>query len=369
MDSKKKKMIFLVGSIFVAIIFLSSYAAFSSNGTKATTTTTIKNPSTYFSTGSANAVITNYSDIAYITLENSTNYSRNNVTKIIALLVSNGSAFNYVYTNNSYEVVLGQMSPYQLKDLLEANATLKNNTQVGSTTYVALPKTILLYYGTQPITVNLKSRNYSIYMNNIGPVGDTVNVIVSALLERNGSVYNNEIKITYNQASGFSNTTSKTGISGTYVYTADSKALVVNYSDIAYVTPVNSVNYSNSSLVGVLSALVSNGSVSSYNLTNGRYAVALSNGISAYGLKTLLYGNATINRTVNVGAMTYLELPGKLTLHYDGLPINISISSAPYPVYIGSIEPVGSIVNISVSAVVASNGSIYKNEFNVTYKQ
>ncbi|MGD0510597.1 MAG: hypothetical protein ABSA33_02035 [Candidatus Micrarchaeaceae archaeon] len=366
MDAKKKKMIFFIGSIFVAIIFLSSYAAFSSNSAKTTATTTIKVPATYFSTGSANAVISNYSDIAYVTLHNSTNYSRGALTKVISALVSNGSALNYIYANNSYEVVLSQMSAYQLKELLNKNSTLGGVT-VGSTTYVTMPKSVTLYYGAQPIPVNLNSRNFSIYMNEIGPVGDVVSLSVSALLERNGTVYNNEIKVAYKPGSGFS-APAPSPLSGVYLYSGNFNAVVVNYSGVAYVTPINSLSYSNSSLINILSSLVSNGVVSKYNMTQGRYAVVLS-GISAYGLQSLLYGNAMVNGTVNVGAMTYLKLPDRLTLHYEGLPLNITLNNASYPVYMNSVRPIDDVVNISVSAEVASNGSIYGNGFNVTYKQ
>lgn len=199
MDAKKKKLIFLVGAIFVAIVFLSSYAAFSNNNSGSTSTSTVKSQQTYFFTGSSNAIITNYSDIAYVTLPNSTNSSNYNLTGILSKLEANGSVENFAYTNSSYEVVLSTISAYDLQKVLYNDTGTNNTINVGSTTYVELPPKVVLSYtnSTQTIPVYLTNRNYSIYMKNVEKLGSSVNVSISTLLESNGSIYNNQFRVTY----------------------------------------------------------------------------------------------------------------------------------------------------------------------------
>ena len=76
MEAKKKRLIFLFGSILVAIIFLSSYAAFSNNGSPTSVTTTAKAQSTVFVTGDTNGLITNYSDVALVSILNNSNFTK-----------------------------------------------------------------------------------------------------------------------------------------------------------------------------------------------------------------------------------------------------------------------------------------------------
>lgn len=202
MDQKKKNLILFIGAIFIALIFLSSYAAFSNNNTSnASTSSTVKPAETHYATGNTNAVITNYSDIVNVTLSNNSNATTTALQNILSKLESNGSISNYIYANNNYEVVLLGMDASTLKQSIsnQANSTIPNNTiHIGSTATVMLPAGLVLYYSGSPENVYLTSRNYSVYLNNIKSIGTSINVSVSALLERNGSIYNNEVRIAYN---------------------------------------------------------------------------------------------------------------------------------------------------------------------------
>ena len=361
MDAKRKKMIFLFGSIFVAIIFLSSYAAFNNNNTKGTSTTTIKPPTTYFSIGSSNAVISNYSDIAYVKLLNNSNGSENTFTEIISRLVSNGSVLNYIYSNYSYEVVLSTISPYGLQQLLNANTMLNGTVAVGSTIYVTLPRSIILVpVGSgQAIPVSLNNRNYSVYTANVSAIGSTVNVSISALLERNGSVYNNQFRVSLGK-------TIKPPV--TYLYTGNSSAIISNYGNIAYVTLLNNSNYSKSTLTNIISLLMSNGSVMNYKYTNNSYKVTLVK-TSPYALMQLLGENATLNGLASVGSTAYVTLPNSIALYYGANSINLNLTNKNYTVYLKNVSAIGSTVNVSISALLTKNGSVYDNQFTANYKQ
>lgn len=196
MDTKTKRLIFFIGSIFVAIIFLSSYAAFGNNASGTSSTSTVKPQQTFFSTGTSTAIVVNYSDIANITLRNGSNASNVNMTDILSRLQANGTIQNYIYSNGNYQVILYGISAYGLRQLLYGNPKLNGTVDIGATTYVTLPKTITLYYGgQQPINVYLNGRNYSVYMNNVEPEGSVINVSISALLTANGSIYNNQLRV------------------------------------------------------------------------------------------------------------------------------------------------------------------------------
>jgi hypothetical protein len=168
-----------------------------SNSSLSNSTTTIKAPATYIATGTSNAVITGYGKVANVTLSNSINTTKVNITKILSQLESNKSVGNYIYTNGTYDVVLSNISAYNLQNLLYKDAGSSNTISVGSTANVELPSNVVLYNATQSITVVLSNRNYSIYLKNVQMPGSTVNVSISAQLEKNGTIYNNQFKVAY----------------------------------------------------------------------------------------------------------------------------------------------------------------------------
>lgn len=194
MEAKTKKLIFFLGSIFVAIIFLTSYAAFSNNGTNSTTTT-IKSQSTVFATGVSSAVVYNYGDVAYVSLLNSSNSSRDALTNSISQLESMGNVQNYIETNGSYQLILSSnISSYGLQQWLYGKIG-SNTVSVGSDAEIILPSSIQLYYNNAPLSIQLPNRNYSIYLSNVVALNSTINITISALLLRNGSIYGNQFRV------------------------------------------------------------------------------------------------------------------------------------------------------------------------------
>jgi hypothetical protein len=197
MDEKRRRIVFVAGAIFVALIFLSSYAAFNNNNVVSSSTTTATAQPTFYTTGNTNAIITNYSSLVNIALLNNSNAVNNKVINIISQLQANGIIQNYVFSNNSYQVVLSGLSAYNLQQLLYNKTGSSNYTSVGATTYVTLPNQVTLNYTTQSITINLANRNYSVYMKRVKKIGAIINVSVSALLTRDGNIYKNQFKISY----------------------------------------------------------------------------------------------------------------------------------------------------------------------------
>jgi hypothetical protein len=204
---KLKRTILFLGALFVAIIFVTSYAAFDNNGTnlgKSTTTTPQGRTLPVF--GAANAVIENYSYFADVGV------SANEVTAVNATLdalVSNGTVSSYYYSNSSYRVVLSNINPYGLYLLLH-NSTKGTNATVGAQAYVKLPTTISVYYGSSyAVPVSLLQPNYTVYIANVVPINSTVHVNVIAQINQSGDIYHNQLKLSqvlYSNTPTISNT-------------------------------------------------------------------------------------------------------------------------------------------------------------------
>lgn len=259
MDTKTKKLIFFIGSLFVAIIFLSSYAAFGNNGNSSTTTSTIKQQQTFFSTGTSTATVINYSDVVNITLRSGVNKSAINMSGLLSQLQANGTIQNYIYSNGNYQVILYGVSAYNLQQLLYKDPVLNGNVDVGAATYVTLPKTVMLYYGgQQPINVYLNNRNYSVYLNNVQQKGSVINVSISALLTANGSIYNNQFRISMNSAAGTSiNATRNASNTNTTTIVA-ANAISSNTTVTGNMTGTNTISASNTSNTANMNSLNTN---------------------------------------------------------------------------------------------------------------
>jgi len=199
-NPKSKKLITTIGMVIVAIIFLTSYASYANNNIgQSTSTTTTASGQTYFVSGSANAIVSNYSNNLNIMLLNASQNSSvsEKVTGLLGGLQSNGSVQNYFYNLGTYQVYLGSgINAYTVQSLL--NKSVGNqNFRIVTNTYVTLPNTIKLSYNNAPVTISLGNKQYSVKIAPLKPINSTVSVSVQALVTANGSVYQNQIRVNY----------------------------------------------------------------------------------------------------------------------------------------------------------------------------
>lgn len=191
---KLKRTILFLGALFVAIIFVTSYAAFNDNSpvTKSTTTTSQGRVIPVFA--ATNAVIENYSYFADIGV------SANEVAAVnssLNALVSNGSVSSYYYSNSSYRVILSTINPYALSLRLR-NSTTGTNIIVGALAYVKLPPTINVYYGASSsysVPISLLQPNYTVYVSNVVPINSIIRVNLITQINQSGDVYHNQVKL------------------------------------------------------------------------------------------------------------------------------------------------------------------------------
>ncbi len=194
---ERKKLIELVGSIFVALIFLSSYAAFgnvspsNSNGT-----TTLRPSQTVYATANGNAIITSYGGVMNINVlcSNVTSVS-NSLNSELQVLERNGSVSNF-YSQQAAQILVqaGNTSTYPLFLLLyKDTGTYASCTNFTSTANVKLPNRMTFYIPSQStsaiISIPSDMQAYSLPVELHRNMSDTINVTASALLTLNGSIY------------------------------------------------------------------------------------------------------------------------------------------------------------------------------------
>ncbi len=199
MNEKTKKFVFLIGAIMIAVIFITSYAAFSNNNTANATTSTVSAApqQTVFASATTNGIITNYTQIAYVESANSSNSSGAKLGQIMSQLEANSSIYSYIYVNDSYEAYLSNVSAYDLQELLYKDFNSTNAISIGSTADILLPSSISMYYSNSspPISVPLSNRNYTVYITGLKSIGSSLNLSVSALITTRGTIYNNQLRI------------------------------------------------------------------------------------------------------------------------------------------------------------------------------
>ncbi len=184
----------LLGALFVALIFLSSYIS-SSNIAGATSTTT-KAPATYLAIGASKATITGYSAGAYIALHNQSNSTIELLNATLSVMETNGSISNYIRIGDNYQVTLSGIDAYALQQNIRAVPALALSN-ITASAHLLLPSNAILYVNSYPVNIMFNRRNYSASITRLKSVGSIINVSVFALITANGSVYNNQVRLNY----------------------------------------------------------------------------------------------------------------------------------------------------------------------------
>ncbi len=178
-------------------MFLSSYGAFGNNniGTNgAQATTTIKKAvNLFFATAnSVNATVMGYSNMSVRFANGTSNAS---ISSILTQLSANGSISNYIGAGYEYKIYLQNMSMEEFKSALQKAGL---NASLFGTAEIELPGTAQFYYQGQPIQASITSRNFSLAIPSMPPIGTKLPVHLTAMLTSNGTVYNGEMTCSYN---------------------------------------------------------------------------------------------------------------------------------------------------------------------------
>ncbi|MEM0154308.1 MAG: hypothetical protein QW814_00530 [Methanothrix sp.] len=202
MGEQKKKLeakntILFLGSLVVAIMFITSYAASSNNSNSSTTTTVVYNYSGAVPmAGTANAIVSNYTNSPTISISGSSyNSSDLAVTNYLNSLENKGAIITYSPSGNQFSVLLnGSFNAFALQEGLYSR--FGNNTTVSGTVYVRLPKTVKMFEGTQGFTLNSPSSEYAVKISPLPELGSNVSVHILALISSKGQFIPNQTEVT-----------------------------------------------------------------------------------------------------------------------------------------------------------------------------
>jgi hypothetical protein len=194
MDQKTKKLIFFIGSLFVAVIFVTSYLAFGNNQTQPTSTTSVLQANTLLVYGTANGVVMNYSYSAFVTVLSKSQHNAVNAT--LDALESSGNISSYNPVNStSYQAVLASINLNQFSSYISSHLN-SSNVSVGGYTYIRLPANVLMAAGGgQAVPIAFPQTNYSVYLPKVYPIGANVPLSVQALVTTQGKIFNNQVRI------------------------------------------------------------------------------------------------------------------------------------------------------------------------------
>ncbi len=189
MDEKRKKSFLFFGSLFVAVIFLSSYASFGSNGNplQSNSTTTIKEP-TFPGLASAyvNGTILKYSNHFSISAANGTNATM--LADLINKMEANNSIYSYSGGNLSYSIDQGTMNAFDIYKLLRSNNI---NASFSVTSIVKLPAKAYLNTSSNSYYTVLPNATYPLSLPSLLSIGSNVpiHILATGIYQNNSSVY------------------------------------------------------------------------------------------------------------------------------------------------------------------------------------
>ncbi len=192
-ENKKKKIMF-IGSMIVALMFISSYASFGNNNISTSTTTVQKtNGPEYYVSGKVNATVIGYSQNALLKVSNNSSSIQKGIVSILSKMEANGSISNYAQTTVGYDIVTGTMNAYALQHYF-SNSYGISNVSVSSKSTVRLPSATTLYYYGTSIRVPVGG-TYNITILPLIANGSVVALNVHAIVNRTGAI-NGAIQLT-----------------------------------------------------------------------------------------------------------------------------------------------------------------------------
>ncbi|HVA83042.1 MAG TPA: hypothetical protein VNF06_02670 [Candidatus Aquilonibacter sp.] len=196
-----KKLIQILSAVFVAAIFIASYASFGNNGSNLGSsgpTTTIA-PQTVYGSGNANAIVIGYGPTMSIFVKCNSIGLTNSTVYNVSLMLSNLEADNNVSNSfqpnqTTFTVYTGKLNSYQLASYLGSNMGTNSSACLSyrGQTNLQLPSnvTFAVQGQTVPLPIPQSLRNLEIFTT-LKPINANVPLRISALLTSNGMIFGN----------------------------------------------------------------------------------------------------------------------------------------------------------------------------------
>jgi hypothetical protein len=195
---ERKRLMQFIFALFIAVIFVTSYAAFDNFGgaQNAAANKSQQAPPTVYAAGLANATLTNYTQSLNITVlcKNGSANLTGRINNLLGVLETNGSVASYVPFGDNDTVLDGNANTLSLYDYISSrtNTTALPCVYYNTGGVVYLPASIKLSVEGQSATLQLgNKRTYVVPVRLTSNLSATLKVRVAALLTANGSVYGN----------------------------------------------------------------------------------------------------------------------------------------------------------------------------------
>jgi len=192
---ERKKLFQLLGSIFIAVIFLSSYAIGTlSTSNSSNNASKPKNVELVYATAHASVAFQNFSDVLSIsTFCNSTKNSEIINSSLNALEANGSVATFYPVSQTTQRVEAGNESTYAIFQYLSERVNM-SCTKFNSSAIALLPSNLSFTVPgsvvSVPVAIPASMRRILIPVNMTNNMSLKANVTIAAMLTRNATIYN-----------------------------------------------------------------------------------------------------------------------------------------------------------------------------------
>ena len=193
-DSKKKRLILLGGSLFVAFMFITSIGGFGNNNSSSSSTTTISaSAGTYHVQGYVNGTVSGYSQDVYLNTTRLSAAGNSTVESLLQSMENNGTISNYITEPNGFYAYLSTITPYALQEYFSGSNATKNVT-ITAQALIQLPASMNLTYYQNKLHVLSPQTPQPVALSPLPATNSSIRLFVSAIVVQGSTgftVYNN----------------------------------------------------------------------------------------------------------------------------------------------------------------------------------
>ena len=188
----------LIGTIIVAVMFVSAYMVSNNSTGNTTSTTSIRQSCTSgpWVNESVPATLNGYASSFSLTVTNSASVV-NSTSTLLNSMVSNGLIIEVTPNNNAFDILSANDSaPYAIYSALSSSIGANAITGTSAKASVSLPSTFVVSFSGSSVRITPTTTKYLMPVSSIEALGSTVPVKVLTLLTSTGGVCGN-MTVTY----------------------------------------------------------------------------------------------------------------------------------------------------------------------------
>ncbi len=189
MQKTTKKFLMFISVIIVAIMFVIGNVGYN-NGSPLHKHKTAVVGKHFIVSGNSNAIVEKYSK--RITVITTNSLDSIGISKALSAMQSNGKIDSSDDFGNQIDIIVGNSTVEQIYNRLR---NISNTISVNVTMYIKLPTRLLLFYSGSKVRVFIPNKTFVIPENRVYKIGTRLNVYLQAIVDENGLLYNNRLRI------------------------------------------------------------------------------------------------------------------------------------------------------------------------------